>query len=298
MMRLGDLPLRADERLLRDAAFAQFGMAADAGRAILSPVSTPRHLKQALANSETIALIATPDLCADVPGQLGLIEASRPLETLFRLHCTLFEQGGYRHGLPSRIGVDPVIHASAVVADEDVTIGDRVRIGPGAIVLAGTTIGDDVVIGPGVVLGSTGFEVRVVDGRRRVIPHVGGVAIGDRVELQANTSVSRALFAGDTVIGPESATDNLVHIAHNVRIGARCRLAASAMIAGSTTLGDDVWIGPNATISSGLRIGDGAAVSLGAVVTRDVAPQTTVTGHFAVEHGLFLRMFRRAMKND
>ena len=118
--------------------------------------------------------------------------------------------------------------------------------------------------------------------------HAGGVRLGDRVELQANTCVDRAIFGGFTEIGEDTKCDNLVHIAHNVKIGRRCLLAAQAMIAGSVTIGDDVWIGPSAAVLSEITIGDGAYVTIGSVVTRNVAPGQHVTGNFAIDHDKFI----------
>jgi UDP-3-O-[3-hydroxymyristoyl] glucosamine N-acyltransferase len=294
-MYLSDLKLEGEERLERDASIAGFGMSGDGGGGLLAPVSTPGHLEVAIKNAAIVAVAAPPALAPEVPQTLGLIVTPRPLELVFRAHCDLFDAGSYEPTDETRIGAGTDVHPSAIVAATGVVIGARCVIGPRAVVEAGTTIGDDVRLGPGVVLGSNGFEVREVRGRQRVVPHAGSVRIGHRVELQANTCVSRSLFHGATEIGDDSALDNLVHIAHNSSVGQRCKIAACAMIAGSVKIGDDVWIGPNATVSNGLSIGDGAFVSLGAVVTRDVKPGSRVTGHFALEHRQFMRAFRAFM---
>jgi UDP-3-O-[3-hydroxymyristoyl] glucosamine N-acyltransferase len=112
------------------------------------------------------------------------------------------------------------------------------------------------------------------------------------VEIQSNTCVDKAVFGGFTVVGQGSKVDNLVHIAHNVRLGPRNRVVAGAMVAGSVVTGEDVWIGPMASISSELTVGDRAAVSLGAVVTRSVPADTRVSGNFAIDHARFIAFLK------
>jgi UDP-3-O-[3-hydroxymyristoyl] glucosamine N-acyltransferase len=129
-----------------------------------------------------------------------------------------------------------------------------------------------------------------------MIAHAGGVLLRDRVEVQANSVVCRAVFNGFTEIGEDTKLGNQVGISHGVRIGRRCRVAAGAQVTGSVRVGDDVWIGPNATISNRVRIGDGARISLGAVVVAHVAAGTTVTGSFAVDHRASLASWRRARR--
>jgi UDP-3-O-[3-hydroxymyristoyl] glucosamine N-acyltransferase len=127
-------------------------------------------------------------------------------------------------------------------------------------------------------LGAEGFETRILDGRPIVVPHLGGVKIGRRVEIQSNCVISRALYGGHTEIGDDTKLDAQVHIAHQVTIGQRSRLASGVLVAGSTSVGNDVWIGPRVTVSNGLQIGDGAVVPLGEIVTRDIPPETGVLG--------------------
>ncbi|WP_057882130.1 UDP-3-O-(3-hydroxymyristoyl)glucosamine N-acyltransferase [Tsuneonella troitsensis] len=291
-MKINEMTTVACEERIRDVDFDSFGMIGDRGRRIFAPVGTAAQLAAAIANPDVVAVACLPEWAETVPAHMGLCVSPAPLAFVFRNHIAAWERGDYRRNALTTIAPGASVHPSAFVAPEDVVIGPDSVIGPLAVIERNSIIGACCVIGPGVVIGGNGFEVREVDGRQRTIPHAGGVVIGDRVELQANTSVTRSLFWGATEIGADSATDNLVHIAHNVKIGQRCRLAAAAMIAGSTTLGDDVWVGPNATVSNGLIIGDGAHITLGAVVTKDVVAGQRVTGHFAVEHRQFLQFFR------
>jgi UDP-3-O-[3-hydroxymyristoyl] glucosamine N-acyltransferase len=110
------------------------------------------------------------------------------------------------------------------------------------------------------------------------IPHIGGVFIGERVTIGAHSCVDRGTL-GDTIIGNDTHIDNLVHIAHNVRIGQRCHIVAGAVIGGSAVLDDEVFVGINASIKNGVHIGAGAIIGMGAVVINDVPAGATVVGN-------------------
>lgn len=109
-------------------------------------------------------------------------------------------------------------------------------------------------------------------------PHIGGVSIGEGVEIGSNTCIDRGAI-GDTVIGDHTKIDNLVHIAHNVRIGQRCQIVAGAVIGGSAVIGDDVFIGIGAHVRNKVRIGNGATIGQGANVVCDVPPGETWIGN-------------------
>ncbi len=184
------------------------------------------------------------------------------------------------------------IHESALI-NEKVTIGRKCVIGANVVIMNNTTIGDDVRIHPGAVIGSDGFQFRHVLGRLVRVPQLGGVEIHDGVEIQSNTCVDRGTGLVSTVIGKDTKIDNLVHIAHDVHIGERCLIAAQAMIAGETKIGNDVWIGPGAVISDKITIGDKSFITLGSVVTKDVSPGQHVTGNFAIDHGKFIENLKK-----
>lgn len=141
------------------------------------------------------------------------------------------------------------------------------------------TIGKNVYLAEGVVIGSEGFGyVRNEVGELEKFPHIGGIVIGDNVDLGANTSVDRGSLE-DTVIGSGSKLDNLVHVAHNVKIGKHCLITAHVFLGGSCVVEDYATIWAGAIIFDHVRIGHHAEVGAGAVVRKDVKPYEIVAGN-------------------
>lgn len=184
--------------------------------------------------------------------------------------------------------VEPGIHRTAVV-DESAMIGNGASIGAGCVVGrdvrigAGTvlhprvtlyervTVGARCVIHSGAVIGADGFGFEMTDGRYRKVPQVGTVEIGDDVEIGANTCIDRATL-GATAIGEGTKLDNLVHIAHNCRIGRHVAIAAQTGLAGGVTIGDyavvggQVGVGDKARIEARAVVGSGAGILTSKVV--------------------------------
>ena len=134
--------------------------------------------------------------------------------------------------------------------------------------------------GTGVVIGANGFG-DVWDGEKLIpFPHHGGVKIGLDTRIGCNTCIDRASLAGEfTEIGDGTKIDNLVHIAHNVKIGKHCLIIAGAVIGGSAIIGDRVYIGMGALIKNKVKIGDDATIGMGAVVLKDVPAGETWVGN-------------------
>ncbi len=199
-----------------------------------------------------------------------------------------------------RVGPCAVVDRDAVVGDGS-SIGSGCHLGPGCrlgeecLLYSGVCIGGDCVLGDrvivhsGAVLGSDGFGfVPRPDGQHLKVPQNGIVRVCDDVEIGAGCTVDRAVV-GETVIGEHTKLDNLVHVAHNVRLGRGCLLAAQTGIAGSTIVGDGVVFGGQAGIKGHIFIGDGARIGAQAGVTKSVQPGTTVSGYPARPHRTALR---------
>jgi len=175
--------------------------------------------------------------------------------------------------------VDPSASVGACCTlGAEVTVGPGCRLGPGVHLRGPVRLGARVRIGAGTVIGESGYGfARTDDGELLRFPHHGGVVIEDDVEIGANTCIDRGAI-DDTWIGAGVKIDNLVHIAHNVRIGPGAAIIAQAMIAGGCQIGAGAWIAPAASVRDGVCIGDDVTVGLGAVVMGDVPAEVVVVG--------------------
>lgn len=161
---------------------------------------------------------------------------------------------------------------------KNVTINDNVIIYPNVSIYGNCSIGKNVIIDSSCVIGTDGFGFeRNRKGNWEKFPHFGGVEIHDDVEIGANTCIDRGTLQ-NTVIGKGSKVDNLVHIAHNVKIGKNCIIIAQSLIAGSCILEDDVYVSMSTSIRNGVTIGKNAFIGMGAVVTKDIPSKSTVIG--------------------
>jgi UDP-3-O-[3-hydroxymyristoyl] glucosamine N-acyltransferase len=223
---------------------------------------------------------------------------------------------------------------SAVAADARIEEG--VRIGPGAVVGGGaeigrgTVIGPNAVIGPGVaigrdceisanvtigfalvgdrvkilagaVIGEAGFGATVGPSGLIDIPQLGRVIIQDGVTVGANSCVDRGAF-DDTVLGENTKIDNMVQIAHNVRVGRNCVMAAQTGISGSVTIGDGSQFGGRAGVADHVNIGERARIGAAAGVMKDVPAGETWGGMPARPIRQWMRetawLARRAMRRE
>jgi UDP-3-O-[3-hydroxymyristoyl] glucosamine N-acyltransferase len=191
------------------------------------------------------------------------------------------------------------VHPSASVAPS-ARLGARVSIGPGCAVGDGATIGDDSCLYPGVVvyddcrigaraiihagavIGADGFGLASEGGRWLKIPQIGAVAIGDDVEIGANTTIDRGTM-DDTVIGDGVKLDNQIQIGHNCRVGAHTAMAGCVAVAGSADIGSHCTIGAGALILGHLSICDHAHVSADTVISRSIRKPGTYTGMFPAD---------------
>lgn len=190
-------------------------------------------------------------------------------------------------GAGASIGADVAIGPHSVVG-EKASVGDGSRLWPGVTLYPGANLGRRVTIHSGARIGCDGFGYVFRDGAHNKIPHVGRCIIGDDVEIGANTTIDRGSI-DDTVIGNGTKIDNLVHIAHNVRIGEKCLIMAQVGVAGSVTIGDGAILAGQAGISGHLTIGAGARLAAQAGVFGDIPAGETWSGYPARPHRDSLR---------
>jgi UDP-3-O-[3-hydroxymyristoyl] glucosamine N-acyltransferase len=277
----------------RNAEFETLGTIRETTPNLLVFLESEKFLPRFLANSHIAAVITTPALASVLPQKYGIATSDAPRKAFFTLHNHLASKTDfYWMDFPNEISSDAVIHPSAYIAPRNVRIGRGTVIEPNVTILERTIIGEDVTLRAGCTVGSQGFYFSRIDGKMFNVFHAGGARLHNGVEAQANSAISSSVFHEPTELGEETKLDNLVHIAHNVKIGKRCLLAANAMVAGSVIIGNDVWIGPGASISNEITIGDNASITIGSVVTRDVPPGQRMTGNFAIEHDKYLAFLK------
>lgn len=191
------------------------------------------------------------------------------------------EEGSIGKGtvIDPRANIDPTVSIGCNCSIcGNVIVGSHTIIENNVVIQGNVRIGDNCIIHSGTAIGTDGFGYFFKDnGVIGKVEHFGGVEIGDEVEIGANVCIDRGTI-DDTVIGNNSKIDNLVHIAHNVRIGKSVCVVAGAVICGSVVLRDGVYIAPGGIVKNQLEIGNEGFVGLGAVVTHSVDDGTVVAG--------------------
>lgn len=196
--------------------------------------------------------------------------------------------------------------APYAVIDNGVKIGNSVRIGAGSFIGSNTEIGNgssinsnvsiyhDITIGKkctidsGTVIGADGYGLVSDNNTHYKIPHIGSVLIGNNVWIGSNCSIDRGTLS-NTVIGSGSKLDNLIHIAHNVKIGKNCLLAAQVGIAGSTNIEDNVTLAGQVGIIGHLTIGRDSIIASKSAVYQSIETGSFVSGIPARPHKNRLR---------
>ena len=166
------------------------------------------------------------------------------------------------------IGADVVIGANSFVG-KNCRIGDSTQIDANVSVYADTIIGRDCRISSGVVIGAPGFGI-IPEGKKwHRFPQVGKVVIGDKVDIGANCCIDRGAI-DDTIIGSGVKLDNLIQIAHNVKIGDNTVIAACTGIAGSAVIGENCQIGGRASIQGHIEITDNVVITTCTFVNKSI----------------------------
>jgi UDP-3-O-[3-hydroxymyristoyl] glucosamine N-acyltransferase len=215
------------------------------------------------------------------------------------IHPTAIIGRGVELGDAVSIGPGVVLGDGATIGartrlDAYVVIGAGVRVGedchlyPSVTVYSGTELGPRVRIHAGARLGSDGFGYVYRDGAHVKIPHVGRCLIESDVEIGANSTIDRGSI-DDTVIGAGTKIDNLVMIAHNVRIGRLCLLMAQVGVAGSARVEDGCILAGQVGVAGHLTIGRGARLAAQAGVFGSIPAGETWSGYPARPHNEALR---------
>lgn len=188
----------------------------------------------------------------------------------------------------ARIGPQAKVFPFCYVGEES-SLGKGSTLYPGVTLMARTQVGDGVIIHSGAVLGSDGFGYIPGPTGLMKVPQVGSVRIGDNVEIGCNTTIDRGSL-GQTSVGRGTKIDNLVQIAHNVRIGEHSILVGQVGVSGSTNIGSGVQIAGQVGLAGHLTVGDGARIGAKAGVMQNVEAGSEVIGIPAMEAKRFFRI--------
>ncbi|SFV87493.1 UDP-3-O-[3-hydroxymyristoyl] glucosamine N-acyltransferase [hydrothermal vent metagenome] len=279
MHTLGELAAFVGAELIGEASVEIHSLAtsANAQKGQLTYISTSKY-KADLLTSKASAIIITKDLLGDCPTNSLVVDdvylAFAKITHRFKqtsthlngVHNSAVVHSDNNIATNCTIGENVVIgknhHIGAnVVIEQGVTIGDNANIQPNVTILQGCSIGNNVVIYAGVVIGSDGFG-NALDSNKHwhSIAHLGNVVIGDEVNIGANTVIDRGTLE-DTKIQDGVHLDNLVHIAHNVDLGAHTAIAAGVTIGGSAVLGKHCQVGGGAVIASHMHLEDNTIIT-------------------------------------
>jgi len=309
-VRLGEIVAALGGELRGDPAhlIARIAPLETAGGDAITFVAQAR-LQKALEASTAGAIAVAPSLVAAAPAGRNLVVTDDPY--LYFARLTQWWARRLRPLPPAGVhpsawvAPDAVVAASAVIGPHAVVeagavIGERVQLGahvvvgagssvgadslmhPRVTIAAGCTVGERCVIQSGAVIGADGFGIAPTQGRWERIEQLGGVRIGNDVDIGANTCIDRGALE-DTVLEDGVKLDNQIQIGHNCHIGAHTVMAACVGIAGSTKVGRNVMIGGAAMIQGHIEIADGVTVSASTMVMHSLRKKGVYTAIFPVD---------------
>ncbi len=291
---LGELARLLDVRLTGDPDIRVSSLATlgNAGPGQLSFLSNPRYVDQ-LARTQASGVIVHPDQahlapCACLLSPSPYVSYARASQ-LFAAHAPRPQPGQHATAVVSdRAELGNGVHVGPhAVIEAGARVGERCVIGAGCYLGADSSLGDDCLLHPhvtiyhgidighralmhsGVVIGADGFGF-AFDGRRSLrIAQLGGVRIGDDLDIGAGSTVDRGAI-DDTVIGDGVKIDNQVQIGHNCEVGDHTVICGCTAVAGSARIGRYCSIGGAVGIVGHIGIADGAVISAMSLVSQSI----------------------------
>lgn len=236
-----------------------------------------------IISSKDQHLCPVPTLLLDNP-YLGYAKAAALFEPALLktpgIHPTAWVSPTAKIDATVSVGPQAVIEAGVIIEKEvtigpgcviesGVTIAEGCQLRAHVILCRGTRLGQRVLIHPGAVVGADGFGLANDNGIWIKVPHLGGVIIGDEVEIGANTTIDKGSLE-DTVIGRGVKLDNQIQIGHNVEIGEHTAIAGCVGIAGSTRIGRHCMIGGGVGIVGHIELADYVHITGGSVILQSI----------------------------
>ena len=291
-MKLSDLNFGKIEK---DGEFNWLGLTAEdyEGKKVLTFLNDEKYYKE-IENNKSITCIVTTDEVAQKieKGKYGIIISNNPRKDFFELHNKLVKEDFYFTKRDNQISEKAYISKKANIGKYNIVIEEDVIIEAGVTVYENVTIRRGTTIKSGTILGADGFQyVRDREEIIKVEP-AGELEIAENVVIHNNSVIDKGIF-GKTFIGENTKIYNLVHVAHDSKIGKNVFLTAGVIVCGRVKIGDNSYLGPNCTIKNGLFLDKNSKVSMGAVVTKNVNENEVVTGNFAIPHKQFIENLKK-----
>jgi UDP-3-O-[3-hydroxymyristoyl] glucosamine N-acyltransferase len=287
-----------------DVSVSRVGTLLNAGAGTVSFLANPSYRKHLAATKAAAVILSQADasLCP-----VDCLISDNPYATYAQIATFLFPQSMAVPGIHSSASVDE----SAEIADEvcigpnvyvgaNAKLGRGVFVGPGCVVEdgcelgphtrlvanvtlgPGTRTGERCLLHPGAVLGADGFGIAKLGEEWIKVPQLGGVLLGNDVEVGANTTIDRGAIE-DTIIEDGVKLDNQIQVGHNVRIGAHTVIAGCTAIAGSATIGKRCMIGGAAGIVGHIELADDVVITAFTFVSHSLRKAGTFSGSVPVE---------------
>ncbi len=294
-MKLSDVVEINKNNLINEKEFDTLGiLASQIEKKLCTFIDNEKYIPD-LKDNFTM-LITTNELYEKLKDRkCGFYITNTPRIDFFSIHNSLCENPIYkRKSFKTTIGKNCNISNMTCISENNVIIGNNVTIEEFVSIKENVTIGDNTIIRAGTVIGGVGFEFKRTDNKIMPVNHIGGVIIGENVQIQYNSTIDKAIYPWDnTIIGDYTKIDNLNHIGHACKIGKNVMMPAGSIIGGRTIIKDGVWIGIGNVIRNGLIIEKNARCNMGAVVTKNVEESRNVTGNFAIDHDIFISNIKK-----
>ncbi|MCW9034160.1 MAG: hypothetical protein OQJ97_08055 [Rhodospirillales bacterium] len=290
-IRLESIAVELGLSLARDAVFSKIGFLNHVETEQLSFIGSSAFLSKLTHCPEVSCVITKKELLGQIPKSIGVLLSDTPFQDFIRVHNYLETVDGFYYLThKTKIGKNVTIHPSAIIPDENVIIGDNVRIDENVIIREHSEIGENSIICCGSIIGEGSVDHKVVGKDVIRVGHFGGVKIGSNVEVCAQAVISCNTFNGCVEIGDNTSINSQAFIAHNVTIGKRSNVGVASVVSGNVCIEDDVRISPKAIVNSDLRIGSGAHVLIGQIVTRDIPPNHVMFGQKIMKREVFAKL--------
>ena len=291
-MKLSELNFGIVEK---DGEFDWLGLTAEdyEGKKVLTFLNDEKYYKEIENNKSISCIVTTEEVAKKIEKRnYGIILSKNPRKDFFELHNKLVKESFYFTKNKNKISEKAIISKNANIGEYNIIIEDDVIIEAGVTIYENVTIKKGSIIRSGARVGGNGFEFSRFGEEVLSIEFAGDVFIDENVEIQNNTCIDRGVF-DRTYLGKNVKVDNLVHIAHDVKIENNTLVVACTLIGGRTRIGKNSYLGPNCTVKNGLILGENSKVSMGAVVTKDVKDNEVVTGNFAIPHEQFIKNLKK-----